>query len=59
MPLVMVGWSDWSRARRDYVEIALGLIGVVFLAVFNEWLEHRRVARIRKSLDKVMGRDED
>ena len=40
------------------MEIILVLAGIIALAAFNRWNEQRLANRIRKSMDKVMGRDD-
>lgn len=41
------------------MELIAALVAVVALAAFNQWNERRLAARIRKSMDKVMGREDD
>lgn len=38
------------------MEIVVGVVGVLVLAVLNKWNERRLARRIDDSMDKVMGR---
>lgn len=41
------------------MEILAALAVIVVLAYANKWNEHRIDARIRRKMDRVLGRDED
>lgn len=41
------------------MEVVLALIAVLLLAWVNRWNEHRLARRIDRSMDKLMGRDDD
>lgn len=41
------------------MEVALAVIGVFALLWFNTWNERRLARRIDRSMDKLMGRDDD
>ena len=41
------------------MEVVLALIAVLLLAWVNRWNENRLAQKIDRSLDKMMGRDDD